>query len=71
MPEVGTFSGMAGASLEMHLLLEGKAWAVNFEAGFIVAVGAAKEIGAAKLAYKFNSVVAINKPMLLFTAKHV
>ncbi len=57
-PVSGAFSGMAGASLEMHLegkaYAKGKAWAVTFEAGLIIAVGSAKEIGAAKLEYKVN-----------------
>ncbi len=57
-PVSGAFSGMVGASLEMHLegkaYAKGKAWAVTFEAGLIIAVGSAKEIGAAKLEYKVN-----------------
>jgi hypothetical protein len=57
-PVSGAFSGMTGASLEMHLegkaYAKGKAWAVTFEAGLIIAVGSAKEIGAAKLEYKVN-----------------
>ena len=57
-PEVSAFSGMTGASLEMQLegkvYVKGKAWAVTFEAGLMIAMGSAKDIGAAKLEYKLN-----------------
>ena len=67
-PVAGAFSGMVGASLEMHLegkaYVKGKAWAVTFEAGLIIAVGSAKEIGAAKLEYKVNITEQNNQMMV-------
>jgi len=67
-PVAGAFSGMVGASLEMHLegkaYVKGKAWAVTFEAGLILAVGSAKEIGAAKLEYKVNITEQNNQMMV-------
>lgn len=67
-PIHGSFSKMVGASMEMYIegkaYVKGKAWAVTFEAGFIVAVGGAKEIGAAKLEYKLNFTEQNDQPMV-------
>ena len=64
-----------GANVTMDILLEGKlyakthleafSWTIEYEAGMYIAIGSAKEVGAAKVEFKFEAGLIGGKPEII------